>query len=52
MKKKYVKPTFTVEVIDVELPISTSLPTSSNPDNVIDGENNAFLTKGLNDWSE
>ena len=54
MKKEYIKPTISIDTIDVELPISVSMNinTSSyeNEEDYINGESD-FLTKDRNDWS-
>ena len=50
MKKEYIKPTMATETIDVELPISTSLPTGEDT-KIIDGDKYDFLTKERDDNS-
>ena len=53
MKKEYIKPSLSVEVIDVELPISASpMDVYGKSEGTIDGDKNAFLTKDRDnsDW--
>ena len=53
MKKEYIKPSLSVEVIDVELPISASpMDVYDSSKGTIDGDKNAFLTKDRDnsDW--